>query len=233
MRLASSRAGLGDQPSPPTNEESTRIRRWLRIWVALLAAVTLVVAVFLLLISNSLAEINGRLATADRAITGTGANTATLPAQLERLNATLAAIDPALRPIPTQGGEIISALRSVARSLASADSALGGASSALTGTLDRFRSLGEVLVDFDDPPDQLGVHNAHRRLAILNGVGSPRQASEVGDGARGQHSENPHSLAAVEADTANILAGLGAVNSHLASVCNSPAVRLLAGPGRC
>lgn len=79
------------------------IRWWLRVWVALLAVVTLVVAVYLLLITNSLAEINGRLATADRAITGTGANTATLPAQLERLNATLATIDPALRPIPTQG----------------------------------------------------------------------------------------------------------------------------------
>jgi hypothetical protein len=114
------------------------IRWWVRIWVALLAVVTLVVALFLLLVMNSLAEINGRLEMADRAITGTGANTATLPAQLERLNATLAAIDPALGPIPTQGADIISALRSVTTNGASRppDEAVwtGSASAVIVGS---------------------------------------------------------------------------------------------------
>jgi hypothetical protein len=47
------------------SDQSQFLRKWLAVWVALLAIVTLVVVVFLVTITNSLASINENLAVAD------------------------------------------------------------------------------------------------------------------------------------------------------------------------
>jgi hypothetical protein len=199
--------------------------------VILLTVVVLVVVGYLVIITNTLASINGNLATADRAVTGAGGNTQTLPAQVDRINAALGGIDPALKPIPGQADEIIVALSSINDKLTSTDSSLKDTSSVLGTVLGDVNSIRDVLIDADDPPDRLGVQNIHQRVAALNGRASPRQgvASDGGGCSTFCTGEN---LTTAEGDAANILAGLVSVNGHLDSICNSGVVTLAAG-GNC
>lgn len=223
---------LGDLPSSPRvrhdDEQATFVARWLRLWVILLTIVVLVVVGYLVLITNTLASINGNLGTADRAVTGAGGNTETLPAQVDRINAALAGIDPALKPIPGQADQIIVALTSVDRRLAITDASLKDTSSVLGNVLGSVSSIRDVLIDADNPADRLGVQNIHQRVAAVNGRTSPTQ----GIAAEGGHCASfctPENLSAAEGDATNILAGLVSVNGHLNSVCNSSVVSVVAG----
>ena len=56
------------------DDQATFLSRWLKEWVILLSVVTLVAVVYLIIITNTLASINGNVATADRAVTGAGGN---------------------------------------------------------------------------------------------------------------------------------------------------------------
>src|ERR1051325_10840378 len=101
------RAPGGFRTAPPTRPSGRDLAaefltKWLRVWVVLLVVVTAVVVVYLVVITNSLASINGNLAVANRGVQGTGRNTVTLPSQVHTINGALAAIDPALKPIPGQ-----------------------------------------------------------------------------------------------------------------------------------
>src|SRR6476469_636964 len=96
-----------------TDDQTTFLSRWLKVWVILLTVVTLVVVGYLIVITNTLASINGNLVTADTAVTGAGHDVVTLPDQVARINGSLAAIDTALKPIPGQAQEIISSLTSI------------------------------------------------------------------------------------------------------------------------
>lgn len=209
-------------PLPPTRptaaDRATEfLTKWLRVWVVLLVVVTAVVVVYLIVITNTLASINGNLATADRGVRGTGRNTVTLPSEVDTVNGFLASIDPALKPIPGQADQIIAALTSVNNSLTSADTSLKDTSSTLLGVIGSVGSIRDVLIDANDPPDRVGVQNIHRRIAAINGAG-PCGEFCVGE-----------NLTTVEADAGNILRDLVAVNRHLNSVCRSVGVGLLAG----
>jgi hypothetical protein len=105
-------------------DQSNFLARWLKVWVALLAVVVLVVVVYLIAITNSLASINGNLATADDAVTGAGGDVKTLPDQVESVNASLGGIDPALQPIPGQADAIVSNLTSINGKLVDVDNSL-------------------------------------------------------------------------------------------------------------
>ncbi|MGI8757888.1 MAG: hypothetical protein ACR2K0_01110 [Acidimicrobiales bacterium] len=105
-------------------DQSRFVARWLKVWVALLAVVTLVVVVYLIAITNSLASINGNLATADDAVTGAGSDVKTLPDQVESVNASLGGIDPALQPITGQASAIIANLDSINGKLVNVNSSL-------------------------------------------------------------------------------------------------------------
>src|SRR3954454_16647619 len=74
------------------DDQATFLSRWLKVWVILLTVVVLVVAGYLIIITNTLASINCNLATADRAVPGAGGNTQTLPAHVDRITGALAAI---------------------------------------------------------------------------------------------------------------------------------------------
>ena len=209
-------------PLPPTrptagDKASDFLTKWLRVWVVLLVVVTAVVVVYLIVITNTLASINGNLATADRGVRGTGSNTVTLPSEVDQVNGFLASIDPALKPIPGQADQIISSLQSINNSLTSADASLKDTSSTLGGVIGSVNSIRDVLIDANDPPDRVGVQNIHRRIAAVNGVGP------CSDFCR------PESLTGAEADAANILRDLVSVNRHLNSVCRSLGAGLLAG----
>ena len=214
------------------DDQATFLSRWLRVWVLLLTVVTLVVVVYLIIITNTLASINDNLFTAERAVTGAGGNTQTLPAQVDRINASLTAIDTTLKPIPGQADQIIAALTSINAKLTATDASLKDTSATLVVVLGQVNEISGLLVDANDPPDGLGVQNIHRRVAAVNGRGSPTQGSAAGGGGCGEYCTGEN-LTTAEADAAAILADLNnSVNPHLNSICNSSIATLVTG-GNC
>lgn len=201
------------------HSQDSFLKRWLIVWVGLLTVVTAVVVAFLIAITNTLASINDNLAVADKAVTGAGGDVKSLPNQVDRVNASLGGIDPALKPIPAQADQIIAALSSIDSKLKNTDGSLKDTSGVLRSVLSQAGDIRSVLADADDPPDKLGVQNIHQRVAFANGTG-----------ATGSFGVNPDSLTAAKADTANIIAGLVDVNKHLKSICES---RVVQGPKSC
>jgi len=214
------------------DDRATFLSRWLKVWVLLLTVVTLVVVVYLILITNSLAHINGNLATADRAVTGAGGNVVTLPNQVERINGALSEIDPALRPIPGQANQIIANLTSINDKLTATDSSLKDTSSILVTVLGQVNDISGVLINADDPPDRLGVQNIHERVARLNGINS-RNVGATRGGGPGVFGSTPGNLTAAKVDADNILSGLVSVNAHLTSACKSTVVQVASGGVSC
>lgn len=194
-------------------DTSQFLKKWITVWVALLAIVTLVVVVFLVTITNSLASINGSLAVADEAVTGAGGDTRTLPSEVDTVNASLAGIDPNLKPIPGQADAVIASLTSINSKLTTTDNSLKDTSGVLSVVLNQTGDVRGVLIDADDPADKLGVQNIHQRVAFANGTGNT-----------GSFGSNPSNLSAAKGDTGTILAQLQEVNKHLRGICRNPAV---------
>ena len=194
-------------------DSSQFLKKWITVWVALLAIVTLVVVVFLVTITNSLASINGSLAVADDAVSGAGGDVVTLPSAVDTVNASLGGIDPNLKPIPGQADAIIGSLRSINDKLTNVDRSLVDTSAVLSTVLGQTGTIEGILIDADDPPDGFGVQNIHQRVALLNGNGNT-----------GRFGTNPNNLAASRADTQTITTLLQGVNAELQGICRNPAV---------
>jgi len=195
------------------SDQAQFLKRWLAVWVALLTVVVLVVIVFLLKITDSLSAINNNLTTTDAAASGAGGNVRNLPNQVEAINESLVAIDPALKPIPQQAVDILGTLTSINGKLVTTDGSLKDTSGNLKSVLGQANDIRSMLVDADDPPDGKGVANIHQRVAFANGVGNT-----------GRFGTNPDNLTAAEATAQAIIAGLNDTNKHLTSICRSPAV---------
>jgi hypothetical protein len=201
------------------DDQTTFISRWLKVWVILLTVVTLVVVGYLIVITNSLASINGNLATAQRAVVGAGGNVVTLPNQVDRINGALAGIDPALKPIPGQADEIIAALTSINSKLTNTDASLKDTSAILQTVLGTVNNVSGLLIDANDPGDKLGVQNIHRRVDAINGAHSARQGTANGGGGCGEFC-TPNNLTTAEADAKDInrVVQTG-VTPHATSIC--------------
>ena len=216
------------------DDQATFLSRWLKVWVILLTVVTLVVVGYLIVITNSLASINGNLATAQRAVVGAGGNVVTLPNQVDRINGALAGIDPALKPIPGQADEIIAALTSINSKLTNTDASLKDTSAILQTVLGTVNNVSGLLIDANDPGDRLGVQNIHHRVAGINGVGSPRQGVARDGGSCGPFC-TPNNLTTAEADARDInrVVGTGVV-PHARAICRGLSnVALLTGITGC
>lgn len=129
------------------------IGRWVKVWVALAAVVVLVVVVYLIFIGSALSNINSGLAVAQRAVTGAGGHTKTLPGQIQGINSSLSGINQALLAIPGQGNQIVSNLTSIEGHLTSIDGSLKSTSpmlstiaSTLTGTSGTLGNTSSSLV---------------------------------------------------------------------------------------
>jgi hypothetical protein len=194
-------------------DSSQFLKKWITVWVALLAIATLVVVVFLVTITNSLASINGSLAVADDAVSGAGGDVVTLPSAVDTVNASLGGIDPNLKPIPGQADAIIGSLRSINDKLTNVDRSLVDTSAVLSTVLGQTGTIEGILIDADDPPDGFGVQNIHQRVALLNGNGNT-----------GRFGTNPNNLAASRADTQTITNLLVGVNTELRGICRNPVV---------
>jgi len=234
VQTMSSQADFRTTPSRRGTDDQTQfLSRWLKVWVILLTVVVLVVVGYLIVITNSLASINGNLVTADRAVTGAGGNVVTLPNQVDRINGALAGIDPALKPIPGQANDIIASLTSINDKLTATDSSLKDTSSILVNVLGTVNNISGLLIDADEPGDDLGVQDIHQRVAKLNGRGSPRQGTASAGGSPGPFGSTVGSLNNAESDAENILAGLKSISAHLTSVCQSGVAGLAATGGNC
>lgn len=201
------------------DDQSTFLSRWLKVWVILLTVVVLVVVGYLIVITNSLASINGNLATAQRAVVGAGGNVVTLPNQVDRINGALAGIDPALKPIPGQADEIIAALTSINSKLTNTDASLKDTDAILKTVLGTVNNVSGLLIDANDPGDRLGVQNIHRRVAAINGVGGPRQGSANGGGGCGEFC-TAQNLTTAQQDSRDISNVVNAgVKPHADAIC--------------
>jgi len=219
------------------DDQATFLSRWLKVWVILLTVVVLVVVGYLIVITNSLASINGNLATAQRAVVGAGGNVVTLPNQVDRINGALAGIDPALKPIPGQADEIIAALTSINGKLTNTDSELKEIDSVLKTVLGTVNNISGLLIDANDPPDRLGVQNIHHRVAAVNGVGGPRQGSARDGGSCGPFC-TPNNLTTAEADATDISRVVNSgVVPHVNAICrglsNASVLGLVTGISGC
>lgn len=201
------------------DDQATFLSRWLKVWVILLTVVVLVVVGYLIVITSSLASINGNLATAQRAVVGAGGNVVTLPNQVDRINGALAGIDPALKPIPGQADEIIAALTSINSKLTNTDASLKDTSAILQTVLGTVNNVSGLLIDANDPGDKLGVQNIHRRVAAINGVGGAHQGSANGGGTCGEFC-TPNNLTTAEQDARDISNVVNAgVKPHADAIC--------------
>ncbi|MCA1684231.1 MAG: hypothetical protein LC708_03795 [Actinobacteria bacterium] len=222
VQTMSSRADYAPTPGRATrgDDQATFLSRWLKVWVILLTVVTLVVVGYLIVITNSLANINGNLATANAAVSGAGQNVTSLPDQVNRINGSLSGIDPALKPIPGQADDIIGALTSIRDKLGVVDGSLKNTESVLQTILGTATSISGVLITANANgtcgggtpcgPQQLGVQNIHQRVDNANRI-----------------------LVPAEGDASAILAGLVSVNRHLTDICTAPVIKLLTGATSC
>ncbi|MDQ4132303.1 MAG: hypothetical protein M3179_03660 [Actinomycetota bacterium] len=202
------------------DSDAAFVSKWIPIWAGLLTVVTLVVVVFLITISNSLAAINGDLAVADEAVTGAGGDVPTLPGEVETVTGHLTNIDEDVKPIQTMTDQIIGSLRSIDGKLANVDASLKDTGPILAnGVLPTANNILGVLRAADDPPDRLGVQNIHQRLAFANGVGNT-----------GPFGQNPANVQVIIGQARTEVGILAEVNKHLTSICRSPAVQ---GPKAC
>jgi len=216
-------------PAPQrANDQTTFLSRWLKVWVILLTVVTLVVVVYLVLITNSLADINGNLGTADRAVSGAGGDVSDLPSQVDRINGALTGIDDVLKPITGQAAEIITVLDSINGKLTNVDSELQTISGTLVTVLSTANSVSSSLVDADDPGDRLGVQNIHHRVAAINGRNSPRQGTATNGGTPGPFATGGN-LNNAEADARAIVGSLDSINSSLTGICGSTIAGVVLG----
>ena len=201
------------------DDQATFLSRWLKVWVILLTVVVLVVVGYLIVITSSLASINGNLATAQRAVVGAGGNVVTLPNQVDRINGALSGIDPALKPIPGQADEIIAALTSINSKLTNVDSSLKDTSATLVTVLGNVNNISGLLIDANDPPDKLGVQDIHRRVASINGVGGAHQGTANGGGTCGEFCTSQN-LTTAEQDGRDISNVVNAgVKPHADAIC--------------
>ncbi|MEA2932219.1 MAG: hypothetical protein QOI56_1004 [Actinomycetota bacterium] len=238
VAVSSTRRTTSVAPRPattPQNAERAYLAKWLRIWVGVLTVVTLVVVAYLTFITNSLANVNGNLGAVARSTGGANANTVALPNHVARINDSLGKIDTALKPIPGQAGEIVGALTSIDAKLGQTDASLQNTAGVLQAVSSGATEIGNVLVDADEPADNLGVQDIHQRIARINGTNSPAVGSAPAGGTPGAFGPSPANLSTVDLDAKTITGQLDKTNGSLSGVCGGlllSVLRLLSG-GTC
>lgn len=206
-------------------------------WTVLGTAIAVVLGVFLVLIGNSLTRIDADLRTTDTAVGGLSGRAQAMPAQLERVNRSLAVVDAALRILPQDTdriaenlAEIVTALELVQADLASAAPRLANTAGDLEPAavaIGRIgTNLGQASVLLERILTRTGRIDA--TLATIEGRGRTGLA-----GARARIATLNDVLRAVRGDLGDIGATGERINEHLENVCRSAAVTVRRGTQPC
>jgi len=216
------------------SDQARFLSRWLTVWIVLLSVVVLVVVFYLIFITNSLASINGNLGTTTNALVPAGGHVATLPGQIQNVNASLTSIDSSLKPITGQASAIISALTSVNSSLQAVDGSLKDTSGSLINTSSSLVNTSSVL--------QTILGTAGNINNVLNTANLPAgQCASTCSSAQAGVQNIPSRLVtinaalnAARADTGNVggttTAGLvPGIDTQLHGICDGPVVKGIVG----
>jgi uncharacterized protein YoxC len=151
--MTTPRTGFGSD-SPPAGdaqdgsaveERFAYLKRWLRVWIALLVVATLVIVAYLILIAMSLSEVNANIAAADRAVRTVRGNVSILPGQINTVNGHLAAIDRDLDEVPESIKDVNRSLMTAENSLSVTDESLADTARTLPVTRDSLVATDRVL----------------------------------------------------------------------------------------
>ncbi len=176
--------------------------RWIKVWVGLLVAATVIVCLFLVAIITALRAIDRSLATTTPAVDTIRGSTDPLTGHIENINGMLSQIDANLKPIPGQADTIIGSLTSIDGKVASVTSSLANTSGILITGLANLKTEDDLL----EQSDEAGADNRGVKTII-------QQANTV----------NPI-LFSVESDTTKIDGHLSMTNGaahHVRSICRS------------
>ena len=219
------------------SEPDQALRRWLTAWVGIGAVVVLVTALFLVLIGNSLSRIDDDLTSANTAVGNVSGSTMTLPAQVERVNRSLAVIEAALRVLPKDTETIAANLTAMIEAMELIKADLATTAPNLAGTADNLEPsaalIGPIGANLKETAALLdrilgNTGNIHDSLAAIDGKVKSGLA-----GVRANLTAVNAVLSAVRGDLGDILATNGRINGHLEKICRSPAVGLRGGPQSC
>ena len=186
-----------DYGAPPRSDLDMGLflRRWLRVWVALITVVLIVVIVYLFFITNSLASIDDRLAPTEKSVVGAGSSVQRLPDQVEAINKSLESIDPSLKPIDAKLDQIIGALTPIDNNLKVTGGSLVSTASMLQRVTGQANGIRGVVTSAQTP-GSAGTELIWRQLQVANNLLDP----------------------GVRSDARNIVAGLQDANAHLSRV---------------
>ncbi len=186
-----------DYGAPPRSDVDMGLflRRWLRVWVALITVVLLVVIVYLFFITNSLSSIDDRLAPTERSVVGAGTSVQRLPDQVQTINRSLQSINPSLQPINGKLDQIIAALTPI-------DNNLKVTSASLIDTASMLQSVTGQAVD---------IRGVVAAAQAPGSAGTELIWKQVGDA-------NNVLAGGVRSDARNIIGGLQHANAHLETV---------------
>ena len=111
--------------------------------------------------------------------------------------------------------------------LGQTDASLVDTAGALQTVLGTVGGISDVLVDADEPGDNLGVQDIHQRIARINGANSPGVPGASAGGSPGPFGASAANLSTVRGDTTAIVGQIEAINSRLTGVCQGLVVSVL------
>jgi ABC-type transporter Mla subunit MlaD len=145
--------------------------RWIKVWVALLVAATVIVCLFLVAIISALRAIDRSLATTTPAVDTIRGSTDPLTGHIETINGTLEQIDANLKPIPGQADTIIGSLTSIDGKVASVNSSLSNTSGILITGLGNLKTEDDLLETSDESgPENRGVKTIIAQANTINPI---------------------------------------------------------------
>ncbi|MFI5626429.1 hypothetical protein ACIA03_23420 [Nocardioides sp. NPDC051685] len=214
------------------------VRRWVNTWVALGAGIVAVICAYLLIISNSLADIDDNMGVAQRAVTDSEGNLTTLPGQLHALNQNLADVSDAVEPLPGHAADIRTDLASIQQDAGTTSGSLDRTATRLTtvsknlkgtsGTLDPVaKRLNETSALLATTLASTG--DIEKNLRAIYGSSDQTGTRRLGR----QINAVTTSIDGTHASLTDVLTLIDLVNGHLYGVCTSAPINLLHGRQAC
>lgn len=214
------------------------VRRWVNTWVALGGAIVAVICAYLLIISNTLADIDDNLGVAQSAVSDSEGNVKTLPDQLQAVNQNLTEINDAVGPLPGRAAEIRNDLASIkedsgttsaslertAVRLSTVSQSLKGTAATLEPVAARLRETSALLAT-----TLSSTADIEKNLQAIYGSSDRAGVRRL----RRQVNSITTSIGGTGTSLAAVLALIDLVNGHLYRVCTSVPVNLLHGRQAC